>query len=188
MDSFSYLFILVSIVVGLALTHLLHGFGQRIQHPDRFDLYWIHILWVAYVFEFIIAFWWFQYGYIGIGEWSFRLYLFVVAYAIVLYLMSVVLFPDDLGAHAGFREYFHARQKWFFGLVALTQLIDTLDTIAKGWAHAAEMPFMYWPMNGGTLVLAIVAARTRSVRFHAAFAILAFLVQSWFILRYYALR
>lgn len=187
MDSFSYFFVLVSIVVGLALTHLLHGIGQRIQHPKRFDMYWVHLVWTAYVFEYVLAFWWFEYGYTRIGQWSFELYLFVVSYAIVLYLLSVILFPDDLGDYSGFRDYFYARRRWFFGLLAFVQIVDFADTFAKGSAHVGSMSDEYWFYNSGTLLLALVAARTLSHRFHSAFAILALLSQSVFMLRNYIL-
>ena len=44
-----------------------------------------------------------------------RFYVFVVGYAMFLYLLSVILFPDDLGEYSGFRDYFYARRRWFLG-------------------------------------------------------------------------
>ncbi|MFN2420981.1 MAG: hypothetical protein ABR527_06325 [Gemmatimonadota bacterium] len=99
----------------------------------------VHLLWVAFIFLYILAFWWFEYGFRGTGEGTFGLYLFAVGYAILLYLMSVVLLPDDLEQLPGFREYFLARRRWFFGLLAATQIVDAFDTLAKGPTYAASL-------------------------------------------------
>jgi hypothetical protein len=182
-DTFGYVFILISIVVGLALAHLLHGIGRLIQHPGRWANDAVHLLWVAYVFFFILAFWWWQYGYRGIGEWTFPLYLFLVGYAILLYLMAVVLLPDDLGEYDGFREYFLARRRWFFGLLAASKVVDAVDTLAKGDTYAQSMGAEYWVQIGLYCVLAIVGSIWSARSFHAAFAALSLGATILFILQ-----
>lgn len=155
------------------------GVGLLIQHPRRFDTYWVHLLWVAKTFLYILGFWWFQYGYRDVGEWTFGLYLFVVGYAILLYLMAVVLLPDELSEHVGFREYFYDRRRWFFGLLAASQIVDIADTLAKGDAHAATIGAGYWVLAVVYVGLALVAAFWSSARFHAIFVIVNLAISIW---------
>ena len=43
MEFFNYVMVLASVIVGLAVTHLLQGVAKMIQHPDRKQLYWVHL-------------------------------------------------------------------------------------------------------------------------------------------------
>ena len=50
MTTFEYLAVLISIIVGLGITHLLGGVARFIHHPDRYKFYWVHLLWICYAF------------------------------------------------------------------------------------------------------------------------------------------
>ena len=60
-----------------------------------------------------------------------------------------------------------------FGLLLAGQAIDVADTLLKGMAHFRSLGPSY-PVGIASLsALALVAIRTRSERFHGAFAIFA---------------
>lgn len=63
-------------------------------------------------------FWWFEFGLKRIGVWTFEIYLFVISYAALFFFLGALLFPDRMDEYSGFAEYFHPRQKWFYGLLA----------------------------------------------------------------------
>jgi hypothetical protein len=46
-DAFSYLAVLLSIVLGLGLTQLLTATGRLIRHRDRVRVQWLPLLWAA---------------------------------------------------------------------------------------------------------------------------------------------
>jgi hypothetical protein len=96
MQMFEYVIILISIVIGLALTHLMQGLAGLIQNARRERLWWVHLVWVAYMFLSIVFWWWWEFQLQHIKTWSFAIYLFVVFYAFYLYLICAVLFPRDL--------------------------------------------------------------------------------------------
>ena len=100
---FDYLLVVVSIIIGLALTHLLEGVGQIIQPRISVTVYWVHLVWVAVVFLACIVFWWAYWEYRD-TEMTYFSYIVVLMGPILLFLLSDLLFPepiDDLKTHFG---------------------------------------------------------------------------------------
>ena len=60
MDIFEYVAVLTSIIIGLGITHLLRGVAGLIQHPDQHRIYWVHLVWVGYLFFTLIFWWWWE--------------------------------------------------------------------------------------------------------------------------------
>jgi len=173
MDMFNYVMVLASVIIGLGIAHLLQGVGVIVQHPRREKTYWVHLLWVAAIFLRAIFWWWFEFRLSKTAEWTFTLYLFVIAYAVLIYLWCALLFPRDLAGYDGFRDYFYSRRKWFFGLLLVGQGVDVADTLLKGMAHFRSLGPSYLIGIVALSALLLLAMRTRNERFHGAFAIFA---------------
>ena len=171
MDMFNYVMVLASVIIGLGITHLLQGVGRIVQHPHREKVYWVHLMWVAAIFLRAIFWWWFEFDLSKTPQWTFTLYLFVLAYAVLIYLWCALLFPRDLDGYDGYRDYFYSRRAWFFGLLVAGQVIDVADTLVKGLAHFRLLGPSYLVAIVGISVLLLIAMRTRSPRYHGAFAI-----------------
>ena len=171
MDMFNYVMVLASVIIGLGITHLLQGVGAIVQHPRRDKVYWVHLLWVAAIFHRAIFWWWFEFRLSQTPEWTFTLYLFVLGYAFLIYLWCALLFPRDLEGYDGFKDYFYSRRGWFFGLLVAGQAVDVADTLLKGMAHFRSLGLVYPCGILALSALLLIAMRTRSERYHAAFAI-----------------
>ena len=124
MDTFEYLAVLVSIVVGLGVTHILSAVGRLISRPSEQKLFWVHSLWMLYALLALVYFWWFELGFSGVREWTGTLYAFVVGYAIALYLFSAIIVPDD--PPPDYRAYYFSRRHWILGFWLVLQAIDLL--------------------------------------------------------------
>jgi hypothetical protein len=180
MQMFEYIMVLASIIIGLAMTHLLQGVANIVQHPKRDRLWWVHLVWVAFVFLFAIFWWWWQFRYQLLQTWTFPLYLFVVAYAFLVYLMGAMLFPRDLEGYEGFKDYFLARRGWFFGLLIAICCFDLADSWLKGADHFASLGaeyFIYLAVFATASVCGMVA-RSERVQAGVAVLLLAYLM-SW---------
>ena len=184
-DIYTHIRIVIGIVIGLGLTHLLRGAARLIEHPRRERIWWVHLLWVASMFLFLIHFWWWEFELGTITQWNFLIYLFLILYAVLLYLMCALLFPEDIADYEGFRDYFLSRRQWFFGAMALEFALDFVDTAVKGSAHFMALGPEYVVRGMAFIALGLLGMRTRNVRFHAAFALFAVLYQLSFILRQY---
>jgi hypothetical protein len=184
MEMFNYVMVLASVIIGLGIAHLLQGVGGLVQHPHREKIYWVHLLWVAAIFLRALFWWWFEFDLSKTAEWTFTLYLFVLGYAVLIYLWCALLFPRDLAGYDGFKDYFYSRRIWFFGLLLAGQAVDVADTLLKGMAHFRSLGPSYLVGIGTLSVLLLIAMRTRSERFHGAFAIcsVVYLVAyPWFV-------
>jgi hypothetical protein len=158
--------VLISIIVGLGVTHLLKAVGRAINHPDAQRLFWVHSLWVVATLVQLVYFWWFQLGYRVVEDWSGATYAFVVCYAIALYLQCVIIVPHE--PEEDYRAYFFARQKWIFGIILAVWMIDAVDTVMKpaGLESVLENPLARVGHYVVYAVLFGIAMFTRRVWYH----------------------
>jgi hypothetical protein len=176
MEFFNYVMVLASVIIGLAVTHLLQGVAKLIQHPDRRTLYWVHLLWVALMFLNALFLWWWEFQLAKVSHWTFELYIFVLTFSVVLYLICAVLMPSELGDYATYRAYYFSRRRWLFGLLVLFSLMDFADTAIKGRAHLMSLGWPYFATVATRTLLLLGAMKTRNATYHA-FVVLVFIAQ-----------
>jgi hypothetical protein len=179
-DIFPHIRIVMGMVIGLGVTRLLSGVARIIQHPRQYPLYPIHLAWVAMLLLMLVHFWWWEIDLYVVTDWTFGKYVFVVFYSITLFLMCALLFPDSMLDYRGYEEFFYARRAWFFGLLALTYLLDIVDTLLKGRDYFARFDNEYWMRTPVMVALCIAAIAVRDWRYHALFVTGALIYQiSW---------
>lgn len=186
MGSFEYVMVLVSIVIGLAVTHLLNalaGAVHRIRgHGEPLRLEAVYLLWIAFVLTWLVSFWWWEFKFQEIeGEWSFGLYLFVITYAVALFLLAAVLVPNRMAGVVDSYAYFMDGRKWFFWGVLVVIGLDTVDSFLKGTAWGLRPFYLF---QSGVLIAAALAgmiSKRHSVQLAAAVA--AFTVQLVYMFR-----
>jgi len=138
MEMFSYVMVLASVIAGLAITQLLQCIAGMVQNPRESRPYWVHLVWIVYAFEYVALWWWYEWNFAKTAEWSFALYLFILVYAVVIYLMCAVLAP--LGPK-NFGAYYYSRRRWFLALAALAScstsstLCRKASRISSSWAR-----------------------------------------------------
>lgn len=173
MDRFEYVMVLISIIVGLGVAHVLLGIGGMIDRkasgpPLRVGL--AHGSWLAFIFIWTIQFWWWEFRFSEVVEvWTLGLYLFLVGYAIALFLLSVILVPRNWDGVEDLDTHFVARRLWFYpGLAAIT-LIDVVDGLLKGGvAYIQDFGGWIWVLWGVTAVACVVGLASKRVRYHQA--------------------
>ena len=171
MHMFEYVIVLTSIVIGLALTHLMQGIAGVIQHPERPRVWWVHLVWVAYMFVSVVFWWWWEFRLQLIEQWTFSIYSFVIFYAFYLYLICAMLFPKDLEGYQGFEDYFLARRGWFFGLLAGWSIIDLIDTWIKGAKYFAWLRVETYISSGILVIACVIGIIVRRGAVQAAIAV-----------------
>ncbi len=177
--------VIVSVVLGLALTRMLSGIAGWVEHPGRRKLAAVHLIWVAAILVSAIHFWWWEFALEGVRQWRFELFLFVLCYAFLFYLLASLLLPGDLEGYAGYEDYFLSRRRWFYGLFAATFAFDWFDTLLKGRERLAFLGVEYEAKLIICLLLCAIAAWTRDRRFHLAFAALYLAYDLSWIFRVY---
>src|SRR5262245_47886234 len=94
------------------------------------------------------------------------------------FFLSVLLFPAEVSEYAGYQDYFLSRRVWFFGCVALTALLDVVDTWIKGAEYLRSLGSEYPLRIIAFVVLSAFAARTRNLGFQYAFVSLALVYEA----------
>ena len=128
MDMYLHVRVLFTIILGLGVSRLLSGVARIVQHPKEYKVYWVHLLWALFIFLYLIHFWWWEYRLQTVQKWTFPLYFFISMYAVVLYLLCVLFFPEEMADYDSFKEYFYSRRQWIFSLMTILFLADIADT------------------------------------------------------------
>jgi hypothetical protein len=182
---FEYVVVLTGVVIGLALTHLMQGVAKIIESPGRVRIWWVHLAWVAYMFVSAVFWWWWEFRLRLITNWTFQLYAFVVIYAFFIYLICAILFPSNIAPYDGFKSYFMARRRWFFGMLIVWLAVDLLDTWMKGAAHFASLGIEYPIAQLGLALVCLVGLVSPRERVQVAVLLLVIVYQSSRIVRFF---
>ncbi|MBC9031330.1 hypothetical protein IAG41_02900 [Sphingomonas sp. JC676] len=185
MGMFEYVVVLTGVVIGLALTHLMQGVARIIEQPDRVRVWWVHLGWVGYMFVNAVFWWWWEFRLRLIVSWSFQLYAFVLGYAFLVYLICAVLFPSDVAAFRGYKEYFIARRRWFFGMLIAWLAIDLLDTWAKGSTYFASLGIEYPIAQAGLALVCLLGFLSPRERVQILVLLLVIAYQASRIVRFF---
>lgn len=171
MDAFSYLSVLLSIIIGLAITQLLQGIGRVIQHRRRIVMFWPSIGWAIFFVLVSVQMWWTLFGLRERTAWSFFPFVVVVLQTVVLYLITAVVLPEIApGETVDLRVHYFGEVGWFYGfIIALISVSLLRDFVLTGTLPRGEnMAFLLT-----FIAIAIAAMIWRRVWFHQLIFILA---------------
>jgi hypothetical protein len=184
-DIYLHVRVVISIIVGLCITTLLSGFARFVQHPRRERASLLHLGWATSILLWVIHFWWWEFRLASIQRWNFETYLFIIFYATLYFLLSKLLFPDDISEYGGYEQYFLSRRRWFFGLLAATFVFDYIDTALKGAAYLHSFGIEYPIRLAVYLLLCVLAIVFHNRRLQLAVLTLTIAYQIAFIVSYY---
>ena len=78
MTQHEYIFIAVSIILGLAITRLLHTATMIIRAHARVVFHWSSLIWAFSILLYILQLWWVGWGLRAIEEWTFLDFIILV--------------------------------------------------------------------------------------------------------------
>ena len=184
MDAFSHLSVLISIILGLAITQLLQGLRGIVLTRSRVRLYWVPLLWAAIVLVICVQAWWAMFGLRGVREWTFLAFSVVLLEVLAIYMQAAFILPDFAGdGLVDLRQHYFGHLRWFFGSALLTFAASlTKDVVLSGHLpDTANLAFHL--LLGGLTALAALWANER---FHKANAILTAVALTIYIVALFA--
>jgi len=185
MDQFEYVMVLVSIIIGLGIAHILLGIGGIIDRlsrkEDRLELSLAHAAWLAFCFLWLVMFWWWEYRFsTRVSDWTMGLYLFLVCYAVTLFLLQAVLVPRTWDGVTSLKEYFLERRAWFYSLLGFVTILDMIDSYLKGgFQYILDSGYIGMAFPVATIPVVIIGIRSTEIRTHN---IMATIFVGWQIL------
>src|SRR5690554_877902 len=101
-EIFPHIRILLGTIVGLGITRLLMTFAGMVQHPRRARESALHLIWMASILLEIVLFWWWEFALFQLPFWTFGVALFLISYAVTLFLMATLLSPENISEYTGY--------------------------------------------------------------------------------------
>ena len=175
MTPYEYLTVFISVVLGLAVVHLLSGVALLLDTRIRARPDWIHALWTANVLITTVLVWWFNFPLTAILVWTLPFFLNLVAYSIVLYLMSGLLYPVRGSEVIDFKAHFEANRVRFFLVCLAFQVVDFSHAVLERQALGTDWSGIRLTVLALFAIAFVVGARTSNRTYHGV------LVLAWLL-------
>ena len=94
MSPFEFVTIFCSLILGLALSHILRAVSDLYEIRDRVKTYWLNSLWVVTVTMWSVYAWWglWQLS-VDLDEWHYAQYWFLVTNLASIYFFTTLVLP-----------------------------------------------------------------------------------------------
>lgn len=171
MSPFEYLSVLLSVILGLAITQVLEGYRRLLLSRSRLRLHLPTIIWSVLVLLFATQAWWASFGMEARQEWRFDTFLVILLQMALLYMMAAVVLPEvSAGGEVELESHFEAQRRPFFWSLLLVLAVSLLkDLMLEGsLPEEGNVAFHLF-----LAVIAICGILIRRHTFHVAAAALA---------------
>jgi hypothetical protein len=171
MDEYSYLSVLIAIILGLAITQILQGFRGLLHFRHTVAVYWPSLVWAFLILLIAVQSWWASFGLRHYTGWTFVGFAVVLLENICIYMVAALVLPDfaeerqvDLK-----RSYFR-QVPWFYGLFIVALLFSLLKDLVLSGALPSGLNLAFQLFFiGGSLALILV----RNETFHKVYTVLS---------------
>lgn len=184
MDAFSFLSVLLSIILGLAITHVLSSLGRLVHNRERVRVYWPVGVWMVLLLLMYVQGWWASFGLRDHTDWTFVTFLVILLQSIFGYMLAALLLPEyawdkpvDMKA-----DYFR-QAPWFYGtMVAAVTTSVVKDLVLDG--HLPDSGNLFFHI--AFLAISIVGAITKREWFHKAIPVVNLVMFATYIFMLFA--
>lgn len=130
MDAFSYLSVLISIILGFSITQILSATGRMIRARERVTLYAPPVIWAAVLLIIDVQMWWAMFGYRTRTQWGFVEFLMLLLQTICAYMLAAVVLPEEVPEGGlDLREYYESHSVWLFGFLIAIVVVSILKEV-----------------------------------------------------------
>ena len=170
MDPFSYLSVLVSIILGLAIQQVLQGYRALILSRRRIRFYAPPLIWSVLLLAMVTQHWWASFALAGREAWSFALFATILVQTALIYMMAAIVLPDiPADEPIDLRDHYYREAPAFFGI----SMAVILWSLFREYMLEGRLPeALNLVFHGIFLGLAVTAATTKRRRLHEVFAVL----------------
>ncbi len=121
MDAFSYLSVLLSVILGLAIQQVLLGYRGLALSRRHVTWYAPPLIWSVLILLMVAQHWWSSFGLAGRSDWSFALFAVILTQTALFYMMAAVVLPDvPADQPTDLRAHYYREAPIFFGIACAT--------------------------------------------------------------------
>ncbi|MDX1420184.1 MAG: hypothetical protein R3181_09470 [Rubricoccaceae bacterium] len=160
-DLFSFILVMVSLVLAIGVTHLVQGVADLVRHRGRVRLDPVPLVWAAALFVVAALYWWSLWD-LRAAEWRFPLFFYMLLAPTLLHVAaSLLVSTEALEAGASVQAAFDRIRVPFMLVMAAFSVVVTWD----GWIVGTEPAWTaYRPVQIWTIGLYLAGAAFGSVR------------------------
>ncbi len=118
-----YVFVTISIILGLSMTRLLGEMGGLIRAHGRIKFHWTTALWASCIMVFILQMWWVGWELRDYPEWNFLDFFVLVACTVFIYGAAELALPVEDYDVASDRELDFLRHSRSLGRVSAGSML-----------------------------------------------------------------
>jgi hypothetical protein len=169
MNEFSYLSVLLSVILGLAVAQILKGFRGLLLSRTRIKIYWPVIAWAILILFMCFQSWWAMFGMRARHDWTFPQFAIVLLQTIVTYMLAGLVFPDLTGEEVvDLKESFYAHRAWFFAFGFAAIAVSVIKELILEGRLPVPMNLAFHVFFGTTT---LIGAATKRERYHKALVV-----------------
>lgn len=162
MDPFSYLSVLLSIVLGLALTQVLQGYRAILLAKGRVRHSTTVLIWSFLLIAIVAQAWWASFGLRDRTHWDFLTFVVILAQMGLIYMGAAVVFPDIPSTGAiDLADHWDRHRKPFFAFLLAMLAMSILKSISLDERLPARTDLLFHILLAAIAVIGIVARGAR---------------------------
>jgi len=179
MTFFEYMMVMVSLIMALALSHVMRASSDILTNPKR---YWVHIVWVLVFLCWILQGWWALWDLRTVTDWTFIKYMSMFPFPLLLFVTGSILVPSNRPVTIDWKSHFDDHKTWFFSAMILVQIESVLTPIL---VFDAPLVHKFRIFQIVLIVLLAIGFIAKTSKFQSAIAIIYSVL---FVLANYLLR
>lgn len=159
MTQHEYVFIAISIILGLAITRLLNSVAGLIRAHERVTFHWATALWAASVMLFILQLWWVGWELRTVSQWTIIDFFVLVIGSIFVYGAAELALPAedyDISSDAELDFLSHSHS---FGRLSAFSMLGYFCVgphVNLTLFGNPTVPSIGFPVLGGSLMLLLI--------------------------------
>ncbi len=174
MTAFEYLSVLLSIILGLAITQVLQGYRSLLLARANVRLYAPSLIWSGVILLFTTQAWWASFGLEDRQEWRFDTFLVIVVQMALIYLSAALVLPDvPDGAAVDLEAHYEAQRRPFFGCLLAVVAVSLLKDLMLSGALPSPLNVAFHGLMAGVGVAGfLLRGRTSQLALAASVGLL----------------
>jgi len=174
MDACSYLSVLTSIILGLAIQQVLLGYRALILSRQRVKFYAPPLIWSVLLLFMVAQHWWASFGLADHQDWSFGSFATILVQTALIYMMAAIVLPDiPIDQPIDLRDHYYREAPAFFGLAVAVVVWSVFREYMLEGALLEPLNLLFHALFGGLATLAMLVRRPR---LHEALVVLMMLL------------
>ncbi|MGI9261608.1 MAG: hypothetical protein ACR2QR_06220 [Woeseiaceae bacterium] len=159
MTQHEYIFIAISIVLGLAMARLLHYAALLVRAHSRVTFHWATALWGACIFLYILQLWWVGWGLRLVTDWSIVDFFALIIGSIFVYGAAELALPSEDYDISDDNELDFLAHSRSFGRVSAASMLGYFAVgpyVNMTMFGNAAFPSFGFPILGGILMALMI--------------------------------